>query len=572
MRHPPRLLAALLAGALAACGGSSSPPPAAGPRTVTFQVQPAGTSAGAPFQVVVQVTDAAGTVAGAPVALSLAAGPSGAALGGTTTRATGSTGLATFAGLSLTRAGSGYALRATSGDAHADSAAFAVSPGVPDAASSSLVGPSAGVEADGATTALVTATVRDVHANAVPGATVAFAAPGASLSWPTAETDAAGQAWVTACATTAGTVTVTATIGGGARQVDVRFTGRPLWVTGYYLGNQHPLYPPARVDYSALTHVVVGPVAPYSDGTLDDSFAIDPSYGPSVAQEVAARAHAAGRRALLMVGGPGLTAGLRSAASSARRATLVANLVALQDRLGFDGFDLYWSPLAEPDLPDLLALAAALRAAAPGVTLTVPLAWVDSSSGGAASWHGPLADAFDQVNVMTYGMADGWPGWVSWHSAALAGEAATHPSSVSYAVSAYAAPGVGIPKARLGIGIGFFGSCWQGVTAPLQTPTGPVVASDNQMSYRNVMADYHPAGAYHWDAGASMGYLSFAAQTGPQGCTFISYEDADSIAAKGRWVQASGFGGTILWTVAQGATSAAGPNPLLTAVKGAFLP
>jgi chitinase len=251
----------------------------------------------------------------------------------------------------------------------------------------------------------------------------------------------------------------------------------------------------------------------------------------------------------------------------------VANLEAQRRSLGYDGFDLDWETLEPSDLPALLGLASALRAAAAPtvITLTAPVGWMNVNYDD-PTWTAPLASAFDQINVMSYGMDWIGGGWVSWHFAALFGEAPSHPSSVSSTMALYANR-AGIPKAQLGIGIGFYGICYQGVTAPLQSTSGAaIVASDNEMSYGHIMASYYDPAAYHWDDAAKEGYLSFATRTGPAQCNLVSYEDAASIQAKGDWVRASGYGGTILWTVQQGALSPTGANPLLAAVKAAFLP
>jgi chitinase len=72
------------------------------------------------------------------------------------------------------------------------------------------------------------------------------------------------------------------------------------------------------------------------------------------------------------------------------------------------------------------------------------------------------------------------------------------------------------------------------------------------MSYANIVASYAPKGTYAWDATAKAGYLSFAAATGPAGCTMISYEDERSIAEKGAYVQSQGLGGAMIWTIGQG--------------------
>ncbi|MBI5494518.1 MAG: hypothetical protein HY904_05780 [Deltaproteobacteria bacterium] len=341
------------------------------------------------------------------------------------------------------------------------------------------------------------------------------------------------------------------------------------WVTGYYVGYQSLMYPPAAVDFTAITHLAVGAALPRTDGTIDTSFYIDAVNGPALALDLTARAHLAGRKAILMLGGAGAHALWQGATSATHRAAFVDNILATVNALGFDGVDLDWEPIPVADQPALLALAQALRAASPALIITVPVNWV-SANFGADAWFAQLAPYVDQINIMSYQMADAWPGWQSWHSGALAGESATAPSSISSSANAYVSAGV--PRSKVGIGIGFYGSCWRGVTGPRQsTATASVVASDNVMTYANILANYHSAAAYTWDSAASVGSLSFASPHGPQQCTWVSYEDDASIAAKGQWVRDNGFGGTIIWTVNEGYIASAGTNPPLEAVKRAFL-
>jgi chitinase len=153
---------------------------------------------------------------------------------------------------------------------------------------------------------------------------------------------------------------------------------------------------------------------------------------------------------------------------------------------------------------------------------------------------------------MTYAMAGAWDGWRSWHSSALDGATPSTPTSVAVSVRSYLAAGV--PAAKLGVGIGFFGQCWRpAVTGPGQDLRGSqVVAEDNVMSYTNILASYYDRAAYHWDTQAQVPYLGFATPHGPQGCTLVSYDDGDSVAAKSRYVRANGLGGEIVWTVNQG--------------------
>jgi chitinase len=291
-----------------------------------------------------------------------------------------------------------------------------------------------------------------------------------------------------------------------------------------------------------------------------------------MAKDVAARARAAGRKAILVVGGADSQNTFVGATSSANIDKFVANLVQLVADWGYDGIDLDWEPLPATDFPAMTSLVAKLRAARPGMLITADVNWRSANFGMTSqekAFYSSLAGSVDQLNIMTYGMADAWSGWVSWHSSALAGHGSNHPSSVAVSVDQYL--GAGVPAAKLGMGIGFYGSCWNSpVTAPLQSPSGSRVAAT--LNYADIMRSYHSAGAYRYDTTAQAPYLSSSTGIGPAGCTFLSYEDEQSVAAKADYARQRGLGGTIIWQINGGYNSAAAdPGALLRSVGNAFL-
>ncbi|AHG87658.1 glycoside hydrolase family 18 [Gemmatirosa kalamazoonensis] len=347
------------------------------------------------------------------------------------------------------------------------------------------------------------------------------------------------------------------------------------WVTGYYVGYQRELYPETAVDFTNLTHIVVGAAIPTPAGGVETHFFIDDVNGPVMAKALTARAHAAGRKAIVMIGGDGFHDQLASAASTANRARFVANLVQTMNTLGFDGVDVDWEPVDDADKPVVLQFLKDLRAAKPGMVITFPAGWVNTNFG-ADAWYAQLAPLVDQFNLMTYEMADNWGGWVSWHFAALSGEAGNRPSSIAGTVAAYRR--IGVPAAKLGVGVGAYGSCWQGVSTMLQPLDGTragVVAGDNDISYAHIVGSYYNATAYRWDSTAHASYLSYATATGPARCTMISYEDPRSVADKAAYVRSQGLGGVMMWTInEQHVPSAASgqQDPLLRAAYGALFP
>lgn len=342
------------------------------------------------------------------------------------------------------------------------------------------------------------------------------------------------------------------------------------WVMGYHVGYQRGLLPLDEIDFATVTHLVVGRVTPNSNGSVNTHFDIDTVNGPIWAAAAASAAHAAGAKAVLMVGGAGEHAGWIGAAAPANRAVFVANLLAVLDDLGYDGLDLDWEPILEADKPNLLAVAQALRTARPGLLLTIPVGWVNANFATPDPYYGTLAIVFDQINAMTYDMAGAWDGWQSWHSSAFDGAAATTPSSVQSSVDWYRRSGV--PRARLGLGLPFYGTCWRGVGGPRQNG-GSVVASDNVISYAAIVGQYDDPSRRQWDALAQVPYLGASSGFGPAQCTFLSYDDAASIALKGAWARRQGLGGTIVWTIGQGHlpdAPAGQRDPLLQAIRAAF--
>lgn len=365
------------------------------------------------------------------------------------------------------------------------------------------------------------------------------------------------------------------------------------WVTGYWadwtVGNMIR-YPYTNIDWSALTHLTVALAYPTAEANIAYRGG---NLNSSLAQQVTVAAHAHGRKALLMVGGAGSASDFVTALNYGDNApeTFVTNLVDRAKADGFDGMDIDWEGLYPPDYDLFKKLALALRAKWPEMILTCAIGWDQTEN----SFFGTLKDPsgnwlFDQMNVMTYDAANNWGGWISWFHNALADEGPDHPSSVVADVGRLNAIG-GVQKSRIGMGIPFYGSAWTGGDPPVTGPrqaipqgSGGAVASqgmDSIWTYKFIMDNYYQPYddetkiGYVYDAAAGAAYIT----GGPTGysrnnkdkVTFISYDDPTSIAAKGAWIKSNGYGGTIIWLINEGAIDESGTNPLLDAVRSAFL-
>jgi chitinase len=340
---------------------------------------------------------------------------------------------------------------------------------------------------------------------------------------------------------------------------------------GYYVGYERDLMPPDEIEWDALTHIAVGVALPNQNGTLNLEFDLGPGEGPAFAQDLAQRAHAHGVVPILMVGGADTNDLFRAAVK--HKKVFVKNLVTALQQLGYDGLDIDWEPLGKRDESPFKALVIALRKALPGAVLTAPVEPTTLTFPKVSKMWKKVAPLLDRVDLMTYGMEGAYEGWQSWHSSALDGASPTTPTSVEFGVGAFLAAGV--PAAKLGVGIGFFGDCWTApVTGPGQDLGGATIAAtDSDMSTRTILDDYYSPGAAHVDPNAHVPYLSFGAPTGPAGCTYITYEDQASIAAKGAWALGQGLGGAIVWTINQGhdpAAQAGQRDALLRSARIAF--
>ena len=362
------------------------------------------------------------------------------------------------------------------------------------------------------------------------------------------------------------------------------------WVTGYWAdwaGGNMVSYPYSKIDWSALTHLTVALAYMNSDATVHYQGG---NLDSTLAKSITAAAHSNGKKVILMLGGSGSSSDFATAVKYGTNApqTFVDNIYNLAHTDGFDGIDIDWEGIYSADYDAYKKLATALRVKWPDMVLTTAIGWDQTGS----AFFGTLKDSsgkwlFDQFNVMNYDAANNWPGWVSWFHNALAGEGSDHPSSATKSLTALNTIG-GVPRDKIGMGIPFYGSAWSGgtpsVTGPRQTVGKGASASqgmDNIWTYKFIMDNYFQV----YDAATKIGYvfddaagvpyisggLSGYARNGKTPVTFLSYEDPISIAKKGAWVKANGYGGTIIWLINEGVTDSNGTNPLLTAVKQAFL-
>jgi len=347
------------------------------------------------------------------------------------------------------------------------------------------------------------------------------------------------------------------------------------WLMTYYVGYQNGYLKPKDVDYSLMTHIVVGGVGVRPDGSLNEHWHLSNGDGREMAEDVGKRADRANVKKLIWLGGPNEEEYFYEATKDETRATLVANILELVDELDYDGVDIDWEPIRAKDEVGILKLVQDLRAEDPDLLITVPVNWVPSSIlySKDLSLYRSLSKYADKIFIMSYSMAGPWPGWESWHGSALAGDSATTPSSIKTSVYAYQRAGV--PDEKLGIGIGTYATCWEYPVRDVEQrlPSTFYPRDVHTMSMRTLKDDYYLRKYEEWDNTAKMPYLSFNRARGDLDCGFISYENERSIEEKVEYMKRKDLGGLIVWNIGTGyypEKSRSNRHPLLEAAWEAF--
>ncbi len=328
-----------------------------------------------------------------------------------------------------------------------------------------------------------------------------------------------------------------------------------MWVLGYYAGFQSSTFPVSEINYDSLTHIAVGSVKPKPDGTLDARFDKSGDEGTDMAKRIVKDAHRNGKKALLWVGGSDSNDVWKAAASDENRKTFARNLLDLMDDLGYDGLDLDWEPIDAEDQDEVLALVKELRSRDKDALITLPVMWVTSGKDRTRelAWYANVADYVDKIFVMTYSMTGTWSGWQSWFSSPLYGDTATTPASIDSSVQAFKK--AGIPQKKLGFGVGFYGRCFAPpVTGPRMNIPLDYSWNVTSLPYSTILEVLKDSEAkYGWDATARVPYVYRPSSTKTSAyCSYLSYENEQSLGEKAAYLRREGLGGIIVWTLGLG--------------------
>lgn len=334
-------------------------------------------------------------------------------------------------------------------------------------------------------------------------------------------------------------------------------------VLGYYASwAAYSGYTPSDIPAAYLTHILYAFANISSDYkiTLGDR-EVDES---NFAELRALKNKNPNLKTLISVGGWTWSERFSDASLTAARRTAFANsVVSFITKYGFDGVDIDWEyPVSggesdnverAADKQNFTALMAALRSALDAQGKADGRSYLLSFAGGADTSYcnnvemSKLAQYVDFGMVMTYDMHGAADGYTDLN-APLYGTTASSPNRVwscDQAVQAWTK--AGFPAKKLVMGVPFYGRIYTGVASG-GSGLYKKFKTAKSIDYDKIVSGYLNKSGYTRTVGA-------AART-PwlfNGSTFISYDDAASMAEKASYVKSQGLAGAGIWELSQNA-------------------
>jgi chitinase len=154
-----------------------------------------------------------------------------------------------------------------------------------------------------------------------------------------------------------------------------------------------------------------------------------------------------------------------------------------------------------------------------------------------------VAPVLDFIGLMSYDLYNGWS-TRSGHHANLFGSK-SDPGGDSADKSVRLFRDAGVPASKLLLGAAFYGRGMTGVAGENDGLMQPSEKGSNfTRTYDEIRSALATASGWtrYWDEAAQAPYLYDAERR-----SFLSFEDADSLQSKGRYVRAKGLGGAMFW-------------------------
>lgn len=332
-------------------------------------------------------------------------------------------------------------------------------------------------------------------------------------------------------------------------------------IVGYYAAwSAYTSYTPDKIDASKLTHIH------YAFAKINQYNKIAMGY-PDVDLENFSKLRALKKKkpslkTLISVGGWTWSGRFSDiAATQSTRDTFANSIVSFITKYGFDGVDIDWEyPVSgglstnsrrADDKKNFTLLLKTIRAKLDARGTIDKKHYLLTIAGGSGSWYtnnvqlGLLHQYLDYANVMTYDIHGTWDKYTDFN-APLYKSTDTSPQykwSVNDSINTWI--NAGFPRKKIVMGVPFYGYLYQNVknrnNGLYQTFSGgkSVSFADIQSKYLNkngYVRRYHKQSQVPWLF---------------NGSSFISYDDATSMAKKASFAKSKYLGGVAIWELSQ---------------------
>lgn len=305
-------------------------------------------------------------------------------------------------------------------------------------------------------------------------------------------------------------------------------------IVGYYPSWIRTTLPAAKIRFQDITTIAHAFIWPRSDGSLD-------MYSDLVYPEMISKAHTAGVKVVISIGGWGQCDGFAPmAATAATRKIFIDNVIAFMKQQGYDGIDLDWEyPTGSAQRNTFTQLVREFRQAfdAAHPAWTISFVVPSGQYSGTTFDYAAVLDAVTWIGCMTYDFHGAWTNHAG-HNAPLYAPGGEAEGSIDDSVLYLKR--LGIPASQLLVGVPFYGRRFSASRL-----YGPATGGD-EITYAKLIPQIKPDWNYVWDNTAKVPYYQDAAKT-----IFITFDDTASVRYKCEYVRNNKLGGLIIWALGQ---------------------
>lgn len=312
----------------------------------------------------------------------------------------------------------------------------------------------------------------------------------------------------------------------------------PRVFLGYVFGSND------GIDFRLYTHLAHAFVTADADGRIRPSRTV-----PS--RDLTTKAHAAGVRVLLSLGGWGwdeqFAAIGRNPEAEARYTSAVLKMV---DEADYDGIDFDWEyPDTDAEVVAFERMTRTFRAGVDAIGQrkgrAMRITMAASSNPGTISHLSTtfLVETMDWINVMTYDYTGDWTDYAGHHAPLFASSKAPGPKRSAHDTITYLVQDRKIPADRLALGIPLYGRGFA-VVEPYASTKGAKKQKAPHGGYSDFNRLQDRGWRRVWDDETKTPWL-----LAPDQSAVVGYDDPESVAAKAAYANEHRLRGVFFWEV-----------------------